>query len=1348
MKSIASKWFLSILFVLLFCTVRNTSEASVIYVSGTITFNTAWTVDTVKVNGDLTVNSGVTLSIDPGTIVIFQGHYKLNVYGKLTALGLANDVTRFTINDTTGFTNISLNTGGWYGIRFYNGMATDTSKLSYCSFQYGKANGTNDDANGGAIFVKYYSNLIISNCTFDRNTAKTNGGAIYLRKSSPLVQRNTFKNNKAASGAGMYISSGGAKVYNNQVFSNFASSGGGGMFCADTSLALLNNNLIHHNAGLLGGGVGCYNSNPSLNNNTILYNNATHGGALSCITSNPVLTNNIMYYNTGSGTGNQVSLLNTGCNPNFYYCDISGGQAGFGGSGAATYAGIYQNNISLAPAFTDSVNNNYLIKQQSPCMDAGTTDTTGLKLLSFDVVGNPRISMNRVDIGAYERQQTVSVCGIISQNTTWFADTVKISCDVIINNGVTLTINPKVYVQSQGVYGITVNGRILANGTQADSITFTAKNTVNGWKGLVFNNTAPSNDTSKFSYCRVAYAKNAADSGGAMFVKNFAKIKISNSLFKYNTALYGGAIFTSNSGILIRNSSFIGNTANLTSGKGGAIYCKKNSGLLISKSFFVGNSSFNGGSIYSESSSPVIKLSMFTNNTATSGGAMMCDTSNAKIINCIMVNNTASDAGALYLLKSNAAITNSTISNNQGNSKGGGMLLFRSSPILTNSILYANTATTSGNQAYVNDTLSAPQFFSCDVLGDTSSIGKNGFTHFHGIYLHNMDTIPAYLSPSAGSGSTYAGLSANWSLSDCSHLYNKGEIDTTGLKLPTKDFAGNARIYLNRIDIGAYEIIKPYFLTQPQPVVGCVGDTAIFSVSVEASFPVVYLWQYSSNGGFSWNTAPGVSNDSVYLIPSVASSQNGYLFRCQISSNCTQTSNSQSATLQVGNAPQITSQPSNLIVCQSSSSSFTVGAGGTNIAYQWQQQPPASTVWSNCTGLTATQSTYTITNTPYSLNGYKYRCLISGSCPPDTSSAIVVLTVKAQPSFTNQPSNFTTCQGNTATFTVVAAGANITYQWEESTNGGTTWNTAAGVSTLATYTITGVNYSMTGYKYRCVITGDCQPSVTSNIVTLTVNSNPLITAQPLNTNVCVNRDTTISVVAVGGNLSYQWKKKAPGDLVWSNATGTSALSANYQINNASLTMNNTWFRCYIHGLCAPDTISDSVKLSVHSIPSVSLGADTSIWLYTESVTLDAGGGYAGYHWSTGDNTQTITVVGTVAGVGTHIYSVTVTDNYGCSGNDNIMVTVKDNTGISVSETNGSIHVYPNPTSGYLSIDLEKITEPLPVIITTLDGKELFSQVFDMGKRTEIIDLSGYSKGVYVLSFEMNNKTVRKKIVLY
>jgi trimeric autotransporter adhesin len=58
-----------------------------------------------------------------------------------------------------------------------------------------------------------------------------------------------------------------------------------------------------------------------------------------------------------------------------------------------------------------------------------------------------------------------------------------------------------------------------------------------------------------------------------------------------------------------------------------------------------------------------------------------------------------------------------------------------------------------------------------------------------------------------------------------------------------------------------------------------------------------------------------------------------------------------------------------------------------------------------------------------------------------TSSASVTITINQRPAVTAQPANVSVCQGAPATFNVTATGTGITYQWQESTNGGTTWVT-------------------------------------------------------------------------------------------------------------------------------------------------------------------------------------------------------------------------------------------------------------------------------------------------------------------
>jgi hypothetical protein len=95
------------------------------------------------------------------------------------------------------------------------------------------------------------------------------------------------------------------------------------------------------------------------------------------------------------------------------------------------------------------------------------------------------------------------------------------------------------------------------------------------------------------------------------------------------------------------------------------------------------------------------------------------------------------------------------------------------------------------------------------MQGGTDAFGLNGGIFYTGIYQNNLDTIPVFESPSAGSGAGFEGVTAGWSLQEASPCINAGIPDTAGLGLPALDLAGNQRIRGGRIDMGAYEFALP-----------------------------------------------------------------------------------------------------------------------------------------------------------------------------------------------------------------------------------------------------------------------------------------------------------------------------------------------------------------------------------------------------------------------------------------------------------------------------------------------------------------------------------------------------------
>jgi len=117
----------------------NIVSRSSIEVSGSISENTLWDVDTVKVVGNVQVENGVTLSIAAGTKVEFQDYYSLDIQGSILAIGEWNDFIHFT-SERPEFYEIDHSTdGAWNGIRFENtSCSNELSILKYCTFEYSK----------------------------------------------------------------------------------------------------------------------------------------------------------------------------------------------------------------------------------------------------------------------------------------------------------------------------------------------------------------------------------------------------------------------------------------------------------------------------------------------------------------------------------------------------------------------------------------------------------------------------------------------------------------------------------------------------------------------------------------------------------------------------------------------------------------------------------------------------------------------------------------------------------------------------------------------------------------------------------------------------------------------------------------------------------------------------------------------------------------------------------------------------------------------------------------------------------------------------------------------------------
>ena len=98
---------------------------------------------------------------------------------------------------------------------------------------------------------------------------------------------------------------------------------------------------------------------------------------------------------------------------------------------------------------------------------------------------------------------------------------------------------------------------------------------------------------------------------------------------------------------------------------------------------------------------------------------------------------------------------------------------------------------------------------------------------------------------------------------------------------------------------------------------------------------------------------------------------------------------------------------------------------------------------------------------------------------------------------TQHPNDQRVNDGSSATFTISATGDNLTYQWQQRTDNEGDWTNINGAN-LSSYTTGTTTMDMSGYQYRCIVTG-AGGSVTSNAATLTVKAIP-VTDVKLNKN--------------------------------------------------------------------------------------------------------------------------------------------------------------------------------------------------------------------------------------------------------
>lgn len=684
---------------------------------------------------------------------------------------------------------------------------------------------------GGAMFNKD-SSPTIQDCRFIKNRARS-GGAIYQEGGDPVIKNCSFIDNTAGLGGAWFNLAGSPNVINCDFTGNRAigwSAGGifslpwgagGAWFNKEGAPRITNCRFLDNFSGNVGrqtdipgdggawyqqkGSGGAEIANCHFQNNTA---NRSAGGAVFAAGGNTKIINSTFYKNIAgrrneAGTPTQIrGLTPWDGSPvavvSVNNCIVWGtddkegvGKVSISGDGItvanSNVEGGYHgtNNIDRDPLFVDADAGNLQLKINSPCINKGRNSALPVTI-EKDIAGNPRIFGGVIDMGAYEYTPYdasailyVNGEGIVpGDGLSWQSSFKTLKEALMITQNFPGVKEIRV---ASGIYYPT--GRQNLGDRSATFLLSRTNlkllggyNASDGSRNITTNKTILSGEINS-----------PAPLDNSYHVLSIAGISTSTK----DSILVEGFTITGGNGNGTEVYSLNGMVADQN--VGGGIYMKTNqsgSRTVISKCIVEGNRATNGAGLWLEMSNPLIQNTVISNNIATNetGGAGLKADASARFINCVFFNNHSENkgGGAVSVLQSDPVFTNTTFVANSSVNGSQALYINGGTTRLSNSIVWKNAG-------YKGNTI---QVASGSINASYNLIQQSG-SDFFGIGNRNSDP----LFENTGS---YLGLR----LQTCSPGINAG--NNTASDLPLNDFAGNSRIQMGRVDMGAFESVGEF----------------------------------------------------------------------------------------------------------------------------------------------------------------------------------------------------------------------------------------------------------------------------------------------------------------------------------------------------------------------------------------------------------------------------------------------------------------------------------------------------------------------------------------------------------
>lgn len=383
------------------------------------------------------------------------------------------------------------------------------------------------------------------------------------------------------------------------------------------------------------------------------------------------------------------------------------------------------------------------------------------------------------------------------------------------------------------------------------------------------------------------------------------------------------------------------------------------------------------------------------------------------------------------------------------------------------------------------------------------------------------------------------------------------------------DIAGTSRGVASLSDVGCWKFENALkIVTQPKSDTVVVNTNVVFKVVASSSTPITYAWYRKGVA------TPISTTDSCPLV--AASTLDSTRYWCVVT-NTGESKPSDTVTLRIINKPVILNDKSEgILVSNGDTASFKISATGFKLSYKWYLGTAilkTDTLKPYCKIDTIKKDVHD--------NALLY-CEVSNPAEK-TKSLVDTLHVRLNlPVISTQPISATVNQGQTATFSVVAAPGNgpLQYTWFQTDSAGTTKTKLS--SDSASLILPNVLIASSGSAYYCVVSTMYGDSTKSNLVFLKVNAikAPVIIECSPNLQTTVGSKDSLYVKVNGNGTKY--------DVAWYK-DGSPIVGANstvYVIPNTVMSKDSSYNYYCVVSYVSGSVTSNIIKVTINKKGSI------------------------------------------------------------------------------------------------------------------------------------------------------------------